>query len=209
MMTGMHLSDGTLRALADHELALIARLVCSAHLARCVRCRGTLEATRAEVRRTHELLSILERPVDTEEGWYRVTGSLPGAGTSARRPSGARSVWLAWGVAAMLAFVAGVLAIERVDGGPSVAVSGAGHQDVCCWDLDGGGLSDDGVMTVSRAGELLDCVVLYDDIDRSRSFTGSDAIRYISRPESCGPLAELDPRHDHAAELLAMSTGDR
>jgi hypothetical protein len=56
---------------------------------------------------------------------------------------------------------------------------------------------------------LLDCVVLYDDIDRSRSFTCSDAIRYISRPESFEPLAEPGPRHDHDAELLAMFNGGR
>jgi hypothetical protein len=104
--------------------------------------------------------------------------------------------------------VAAALAVDRSGARPSVAVNGSGHQDICCWDLDGGGRSDDGVMTLSSAGELLDCVVLYDDVDRSRSFTDGDAVRYISRPESCAPLAELAPRSVRAGRLAVLVGGE-
>lgn len=207
MTTAVHLSDGTLRALADHELALLERLTASAHLALCGHCRSTLAALREDGRRSADLISLLEHPVDTEEGWRGLAVRLPVRGP-ARLPSIAGSAWLAWALAALFAVVAAGLAVDRTGAKPSVAASGSGHQDICCWDLDGGGRSDDGVMTLSSAGELLDCVVLYDDVDRSKSFTDGDAIRYVSRPESCAPLAALAPHSPHQGSLAMFVGGE-
>ncbi|HEU4584833.1 MAG TPA: hypothetical protein VFR95_03740, partial [Gemmatimonadaceae bacterium] len=97
----------------------------------------------------------------------------------------------AWAVAALFAIATLALGADRLRSNSPVTAGDAGHQDICCWDLDGGGRSDDGVMTRSSAGELLDCVVLYDDLDRSRSFTPGDAVRYMSQSESCAPFASL------------------
>lgn len=207
MTTAAHLSEGTLRALADGELPLLERLTSRSHLARCADCRSALATIREAGRTTADRIALLERPVDTEEGWRGMAVRLPARG-SARLPPTVGSAWLAWALAALFAVLAAALAVDRSGARPSVAVNGSGHQDICCWDLDGGGRSDDGVMTLSSAGELLDCVVLYDDVDRSRSFTDGDAVRYISRPESCAPLAELAPRSARAARLAMFVGGE-
>jgi hypothetical protein len=78
-----------------------------------------------------------------------------------------------------------------------VTAAAVSRRDLCCWDLDGGGRGDDGVLTLSRAGEQVDCVVLYDDVDGSNSLTPGDIIRYVSSAEACGlaggnPPSRLD-----------------
>ncbi len=208
MRVAAHLSDGTLRALADRELALPRRLVSAAHLARCQRCRTALDRIRADGRATRDLLTLLDRPVDTGDGWRRLASRRPAEQRSDGRLPGPASTRLAWTMAAVFAVVALTLAVDRVRDLSPMSPVADGRQDICCWDLDGGGRSDDGVMTLSSAGELLDCVVLYDDRDRSRSFTQGDAVRYISRPESCAPLAGIDEDRIRLANL-AMDMGGR
>ncbi|HEY9450208.1 MAG TPA: hypothetical protein VIQ60_10670 [Gemmatimonadaceae bacterium] len=206
MMMNRHLSDGTLRALDDGELSLLETLRSRIHLTRCGRCRATLSARRSDQLRAQELLSMIDRPVDTADAWRRFSARRPD--TSPRtQPFSARfaTPQLAWTMTAALAVVATALAIGRGNGA-SATVAGPGRQDVCCWDLDGGGPSDDGVMTISREGEMLDCVVLYDDLDRSRSFSYGDAVRYMSRPESCGLTAGLIPTDDVHGTMFALST---
>jgi hypothetical protein len=207
MGTG-HLSDGTLRALADRELPLLQRVAATVHLARCRRCRNALEAVGDQGRTTHDILSLLDRPVDSEEGWRRLSARRSQVQTPGRKLSMAASSRLAWALTTVFAVIALALALDRVRGSSPVAAGAGGRQDICCWDLDGGGRSDDGVMTLSSAGELLDCVVLYDDRDRSRSFTQGDAVRYISRAESCAPLAGVlgNPLQ---LEHLAMNVRDQ
>ncbi len=208
MMTeGAHPSDGVLRAWADGELSVPHRMATAVHLLRCGRCRAALEAIRAGGRATHGLLALLDKPVETEEGWRRLAARLGASSRAAPQSQAPVSTWLAWALAAMFAIVALTLAVDRVrDPSPAIASAG-GRQDICCWDLDGGGRSDDGVMTLSSEGELLDCVVLYDDLDRSRSFTGGDAVRYVSRPESCAPLAGIEDGQVQLAQLI-MDVGD-
>jgi hypothetical protein len=206
MRVAAHLSDGTLRALADRELDFLQRLVSAAHLARCGRCRTALERSRADGRATRDLLTLLDRPVDTGEGWRRLASRRSAEQRGERKLPGPASTRLAWTMAAVFAVVALTLAVDRVRDASRVPPVADGRQDICCWDLDGGGRSDDGVMTLSSAGELLDCVVLYDDRDRSRSFTQGDAVRYISRPESCAPLAGIDEDRIRLANL-AMDMG--
>jgi hypothetical protein len=203
-----HLSDGTLRALADGELPIFQRLTSGAHLARCGRCRASFEGIRADGRATRDLLALLDRPVDTEAAWRRLASKRPATTLSERDLPRTASTRLAWALAAVFAIVALTLAADRVRSVSRASPVADGRQDICCWDLDGGGKSDDGVMTLSSAGELLDCVVLYDDRDRSRSFTQGDAVRYISRPESCAPLAGIDEDRIRLTHL-AMDMGER
>lgn len=206
MTESAHLSDGTLRARADHELPFLQRLAGTVHLVRCGRCRAALADLRAGKRATRDLLALLDRPVDTEEGWRRLSSRRPVTRTAETKRPITASSRLAWAMASVFAIVALTLAVDRLRGVSPVSAGAGGRQDICCWDLDGGGRSDDGVMTLSSAGELLDCVVLYDDLDRSRSFTHGDAVRYISRPESCAPLAGIDESQMQLARL-AMDVG--
>jgi hypothetical protein len=184
-----HPSEGALRAMADGELPLPRHIATLIHLSHCRRCRHALQAVRDEARRAGRLLELLDAPVDTEEAWRRIEARHAIHRPPKRATTGAGGSRLAWAVAALFAIATLTLAADRLHGTSRVLTGGAGHQDICCWDLDGGGRSDDGVMTRSSAGELLDCVVLYDDLDRSRSFTSGDAVRYMSRSESCAPFA--------------------
>ncbi len=177
--------------MADGELPLPRRIATLIHLSHCRLCRDALKTVRHEARSARRLLELLDAPVDAEEAWRRIEARHAMLHPPARATKGAGGSRLAWAVAALFAVATLTLAADRVRGTSRVLEGGAGHRDICCWDLDGGGRSDDGVMTRSSAGELLDCVVLYDDLDRSRSFTSGDAVRYMSRSESCVPFASL------------------
>jgi hypothetical protein len=68
--------------------------------------------------------------------------------------------------------------------------------DVCCFNLDGGEHADDGMLTVSRAGEVVDCVLLYEDRAGLRRFAQHDPLRFAggaNRVAKCEPslLADL------------------
>ena len=49
--------------------------------------------------------------------------------------------------------------------------------DRCCYDLDGGGDSDDGVLVLAERDAKVHHLRIYEDLDRSRSFTASDLVR--------------------------------
>ncbi|MEZ0335291.1 MAG: hypothetical protein ACAI18_14875 [Gemmatimonadales bacterium] len=49
--------------------------------------------------------------------------------------------------------------------------------DRCCYDLDGGGDSDDGVIIQAERDAKVHQLTVYEDLDGSRSFTASDLIR--------------------------------
>ena len=53
-------------------------------------------------------------------------------------------------------------------------------RDACCGDHDGGDRPDDGLLTLSRRGEHVDVVIVYEDVDRSGTFTPGDIVRYVS-----------------------------
>jgi hypothetical protein len=49
--------------------------------------------------------------------------------------------------------------------------------DRCCYDLDGGGVNDDGVLVVAKRNSSVHRLQVYEDVDDSRSYTSSDVIR--------------------------------
>jgi hypothetical protein len=54
--------------------------------------------------------------------------------------------------------------------------------DRCCFDFDGGGRADDGVLVVSRRGGQVQRIAVYEDRDGSRSFTAADVVRFERGP---------------------------
>ena len=49
--------------------------------------------------------------------------------------------------------------------------------DRCCYDLDGGGEADDGVVVFARRDAKVHQLRIYEDLDGSRSFTAGDLVR--------------------------------
>ena len=49
--------------------------------------------------------------------------------------------------------------------------------DRCCYDLDGGGAADDGVLVFAERDARVHQLRIYEDIDGSRTFTESDIVR--------------------------------
>jgi len=54
--------------------------------------------------------------------------------------------------------------------------------DRCCFDFDGGGPRDDGVLVVARRGEEVRRIAVYEDRDGSRNFTPEDVVRFERGP---------------------------
>jgi hypothetical protein len=86
-----------------------------------------------------------------------------GAGPARRRRQA-----LATMTAALLAATAGAILLRTTG---SVTV------DRCCYDLDGGGDADDGVLVLAERDARVHHLRIYEDLDRSRSFTESDLVR--------------------------------
>ena len=72
-------------------------------------------------------------------------------------------------VAAALVMVAGAALVLRSPG--SVVV------DRCCYDLDGGGNADDGVIVFAERDAKVHQLRIYEDLDGSGSFTAGDLVR--------------------------------
>ncbi len=72
-------------------------------------------------------------------------------------------------VAAGLILAAGTALVLRAPGSEMV--------DRCCYDLDGGGDADDGVVVFSVRGTEVRQLRIYEDLDRSTGFTDGDLIR--------------------------------
>ena len=49
--------------------------------------------------------------------------------------------------------------------------------DRCCYDLDGGGEADDGVVVFAQRDAKVHQLRIYEDLDNSRSFTAGDLVR--------------------------------
>ena len=97
-----------------------------------------------------------------------------------------------WGWLALrtLAIPAGAVVLAL-----SAMLSLAGHRaevtlDRCCFDFDGGGATDDGITIVSRRGEEVRRLAVYEDRDGSGSYSQADEIRFTRGPEPTvqGPL---------------------
>jgi hypothetical protein len=78
-------------------------------------------------------------------------------------------------VAAALILVTGAALILRAPG--SVVV------DRCCYDLDGGGERDDGVIVLAERDAKVHQLRVYEDLDGSRGFSAGDLVR-LDRGES-------------------------
>jgi hypothetical protein len=72
-------------------------------------------------------------------------------------------------VAAALILAAGAALVLRAPG--SVVV------DRCCYDLDGGGDADDGVIVLAERDAKVHQLRIYEDLDGSGSFTSGDLVR--------------------------------
>jgi hypothetical protein len=55
--------------------------------------------------------------------------------------------------------------------------------DQCCWDLDGGGPGDDGVMVEANPDESVRRLTIYEDADGSGGFSPGDPIRFVRGAE--------------------------
>jgi hypothetical protein len=72
-------------------------------------------------------------------------------------------------LAATLTLAAGVALVLWTPGTVTV--------DRCCYDLDGGGDADDGVVVFAERDARVHQLRIYEDLDRSGSFTGADLVR--------------------------------
>jgi hypothetical protein len=101
----------------------------------------------------------------------RLRRSEPTPGEAPRR---GRRPLLAALAAAVVTAVAGSFALRT---------PGAVTVDRCCYDLDGGGDADDGVVVLAERDAKVHRLRIYEDLDRSRSFTSGDLVR-LERGES-------------------------
>ncbi len=91
-------------------------------------------------------------------------------GGSPRRPRR----HLLWAAVTLLALgaAAGVARLVPGVGGDAVTV------DRCCYDLDGGGAADDGVLILAQRNDRVHRLRIYEDLDASRSYTAGDLVRH-------------------------------
>jgi len=82
-------------------------------------------------------------------------------------PGRRRSAFL--GLAASLVIAAGTVLVLR--GPPQIVV------DRCCYDLDGGGDADDGVLILAQRNARVHRLRVYEDLDGSGSYTAGDLVR--------------------------------
>jgi hypothetical protein len=102
-----------------------------------------------------------------------IAGRAGGSGEQPGRNGGRSRFRLA-------ALVAAALAAAAVTLGPRLPfLREAAHVTVdrCCYDLDGGGDEDDGVLVEAVPDRRVHRLRLYEDRDRSRTFTAGDVLR--------------------------------
>lgn len=172
-----HPDEGDLRAYLDGELASFAAMRIAFHSRRCRTCAHTMAELRMlDARATSLLRAVM--PVD-----------------ASRHPRHRHGVGLA-----LATLVASAAAIGLWLGNtPTMHATASGvyrMHDVCCFNLDGGEHADDGMLTVSRAGEVVDCVLLYEDRAGIKRFAQRDPLRFAGGEAAaarCGPslLADL------------------
>lgn len=184
-----HPTEGQLQALLDRELSPSRELVVRAHLLRCATCRARVEASRVTTSMVAALIRRSTPVVDRESAWQRLV-ALSGGRAEQRSRMPAR-----WPSAAALGVATAVLLVALLRG-PSPAPTNedafalvreaeahpahALLRDACCSDHDGGDRADDGLLTLSRPGETVTVVILYEDVDHSGTFTHGDIVRYVS-----------------------------
>ena len=183
-----HLSDGVLRAYLDHEVGPTQSLRYALHLRRCADCRA----------RRDQLQQMADRASQLIGAAFEDQSGLPGPIRRRSRFGQGMSV----AAAAVVAAIA-ILAIQRQPSTHTRLAAGTRVEDICCFNLDGGTRGDNGLVTVSRAGQVVDCVVLYEDQAGTRAFSHRDPVRFVSQPAGCGVDAIVtaiarEPRSDRA-----------
>jgi len=92
-------------------------------------------------------------------------GEAPRPSPRDARPALVAACVLAAGLAAL------AVGLPRLGGRQLVTI------DRCCYDLDGGGVADDGVRIVARRDAEVRQLLVYEDADRSGGFTPADVVR--------------------------------
>lgn len=179
-MRNRHPAEPILRAYLDGELDWARAASCTLHLARCAPCAAALAELRALDQRTAALVAR--------------AGGAPWVAEARGRAARRRGRDLRLPVAGAVVGAAALLLLHLAPTA-SVAVAGPPRvKDVCCWDLDGGGRGDDGVFTRVRDGEVVECAIVYDDVDASHSLTPADVVRSAPPPAGCArPTAAAPP----------------
>ncbi len=169
-----HLSAGQLREYLDGEIRGLAAIRFGLHLAFCPLCRVRQQSVSARGRTVATLLEL----AGARSGRLRANAPAgPGMRAMAIATLGALTV--------AIAFAHGPFASRRIADRSHV-------KDVCCFDLDGGSRVDDGMVTVSRAGQVVDCVVVYEDRAGTRAFAPGDPVRFLSHKNDCSAERLLD-----------------
>ena len=172
-----HPDEGDLRAYLDGELPSFAALRVALHTRRCQACARALAELRTLEARASSLLRAFLPDRTTRPTRYRHGIGL----TLATLVAAAAAIALWMGTTPTThATASGVYRLH----------------DVCCFNLDGGEHADDGMLTVSRAGEVVDCVLLYEDRAGTKRFAQRDPLRFAGGEAAaarCGPslLAEV------------------
>lgn len=81
--------------------------------------------------------------------------------------------------------LAGIAAVLVLVSAAALALRGPGAVEVdrCCYDLDGGGEADDGVLIRAERDARVHRLRVYEDRDGSRGFSGPDLIRFDRQGE--------------------------
>lgn len=193
-----HLAEGELQALLDDELPSARKLVVRAHLLGCATCRARTDAARDTSVLVDALLRRATPKVDSASGWERLV--VRSGGRAAKSDRGLAH----WVSVAVVVLAATALAAAWIRGASRTgAVADAfalvreaqAHpaksllRDACCSDHDGGDRPDDGLLTLSSVGEKVTVVIVYEDVDRSGTFTHGDIVRYVSTIPNGTPVA--------------------
>jgi len=194
----VHLAEGELQALLDDELPSSRKLAVRAHLLRCAACRARTDAALETSALVDALLRRTIPKVDRVSAWDRLVVRSGGRAAKAHRGL------THWGSVAAVALAATALVATMMRGASRTgAVADAfalvreaqAHpaksllRDACCSDHDGGDRPDDGLLTLSSVGEKVTVVIVYEDVDRSGTFTHGDIIRYVSTIPNAAPVA--------------------
>ena len=185
-----HPAEGTLQAYLDGELASPRGVLIELHLFRCASCRARVDASRYTSEMVSALIQRSAPAVDAESGWQRLM-ILSGGRAARVKPRSTR-----WSTATALALVTGALVLATLRSASHIsdpkanvfalvrdAQAHPAHarlRDACCADHDGGDVADDGLLTLSKPGEKVTVVIVYEDVDRSGTFTHGDVVRYVS-----------------------------
>jgi Putative zinc-finger len=161
-----HPDEGTLQAYLDGECPRAITLQCAMHLRRCPTCRLALRGVRERSTQVADLLAAARPSRRRASRVYRSTAALAAAAV----------------IGALVS-----LSLRTQPASHSRKAGATRVQDVCCFNLDGGDRRDDGMLTVSRGDQIVDCVVLYEDRTGKRAFSPHDPLRFISQPQGCTP----------------------